>query len=782
MEPGSLISNPLSAISLGLALMFGTAGLPHILMRFFTVKDAKAARKSVFYATGFIGYFYILTFIIGFGAIVLVSTDPAFLDAGILEKTKSGIAAIKGGSNMAAIHLANAVGGNIFLGFISAVAFATILAVVRAWRSPAPRRSAMTSTPSVIKKGKAIEQDEIRVSKIATLFLGVLAVILGIIFENQNVAFMVGLAFAIAASCNFPVLVMSIFWKGLTTRGALIGGFLGLISAVVGVVLSPAVWEATLGNPKGSAPFPYDNPALFSMPDRVRRHLAVLGSGPQRAGQGRRRRLRRAICALARPASARPAPPRTEAGPREGAMPRPAIVTAGPERQPDVAGDAVRLVQSLHGAVQSPRRASGSGQGMQMPKAFDATNPPFDRLDIARGRNAARRAGYRLLPPGRNRHRAECAAPTPCSWSSRARSRSATATNCWRCSVPRTVSTAAPSSTAGAVTHSWPVRRRSATSLPRTLTLGLIQSNPRFASFFYREISRKLDELARDEEERRYGSLMRARVAELFLHPPAFIDASDTIEAAGHLMREIDSNALFVRDGERIGIITGMNLSKAVVLRRQPIETPVRALAHFDVVTLRPDDFVSSALLLMTKRNKRRVAVHDGERYVGILEDIDLLGFLAGSAQVVAGRIDRASSKDDLMIAARETAAQVRTLRRQGVKVEVIGEVVSDLNGRLLSRLFEMVAPAEIRTSGCLIVMGSEGRGEQTVRTDQDNGLILAGPVDQAALDAFRSDFSGALADFGFPPCPGNVMVAQSGLVKAALRLSRGFPPLGGIA
>jgi CBS domain-containing protein len=291
------------------------------------------------------------------------------------------------------------------------------------------------------------------------------------------------------------------------------------------------------------------------------------------------------------------------------------------------------------------------------------------------------------------------------------------------------------------------------------VTLGLIQSNPRFASFFYREISHKLDELVRDEEERRYGSLMRARVSELFLHPPVFIDASDAIEAAGHLMREIDSNALFVRDGDRIGIITGMNLSKAVVLRRQPIETPVREFAHFDVVTLRPDDFVSTALLLMTKHNKRRVAVHDGKRYVGILEDIDLLGFLAGSAQVVAGRIDRASSQEDLAIAARETAAQVRTLRRQGVKVEIVGEVISDLNGRLFSRLFEIVAPAEIRTSGCLIVMGSEGRGEQTVRTDQDNGLVLAGPVDKTVLDTFRSDFSGALGDFGFPPCPGNVMV-----------------------
>ena len=317
---------------------------------------------------------------------------------------------------------------------------------------------------------------------------------------------------------------------------------------------------------------------------------------------------------------------------------------------------------------------------------------------------------------------------------------------------------------------------------PKNVTLGLIQSNPRFASFFYREISHKLDELARDEEERRYGSLMRARVAELFLHPPAFIDASDTIEAAGHLMREIDSNALFVRDGERIGIITGMNLSKAVVLRRQSIETPVRELAHFDVVTLRPDDFVSSALLLMTKRNKRRVAVHDGERYVGILEDIDLLGFLAGSAQVVAGRIDRASSKDDLVIAARETAAQVRTLRRQGVKVEVIGEVVSDLNGRLFSRLFEMVAPERDPDQRCLVVMGSEGRGEQTVRTDQDNGLILAGPVDKATLDAFRDRFFRRAGGLRLSAVPRQCDGAQSGLVKAALRLSRGFPPLGGVA
>ncbi len=265
MGPGSLISNPISAISLGLALMFGTAGLPHILMRFFTVADAKTARKSVFYATGFIGYFYILTFIIGFGAITLVSTDPKFLDAGILEKSKSTIDAIKGGSNMAAIHLANAVGGDIFLGFIAAVAFATILAVVSGLTLAGASAISHDLYATVVKGGKANEQDEIRVSKIATVILGILAIYLGIVFEKINVAFMVGLAFAIAASCNFPVLLMSMMWKGMTTRGAVIGGFLGLISALVGVVLSPGVWEVVLGHPKGSAPVPYGNPALFSM-------------------------------------------------------------------------------------------------------------------------------------------------------------------------------------------------------------------------------------------------------------------------------------------------------------------------------------------------------------------------------------------------------------------------------------------------------------------------------------------------------------------------------------
>ncbi|WP_114563992.1 cation acetate symporter [Ephemeroptericola cinctiostellae] len=256
MGPGSFIKDPISGISFGMALMFGTAGLPHIMMRFFTVPNAKEARKSVFWATTWIGYFYILTFIIGFGAIVLVSTNPDFLDA------KGGLI---GGGNMAAIHLANAVGGNLFLGFISAVAFATILAVVAGLTLSGASAVAHDLYATVIKKGNASSADELRISKITTVCLGIVAVILGITFEKQNIAFMVSLAFAIAASANFPVLFMSVLWKGVTTRGATIGGFLGLFSAVALTVVSPAIWEAVLLNPKGSALFPYTSPALFSM-------------------------------------------------------------------------------------------------------------------------------------------------------------------------------------------------------------------------------------------------------------------------------------------------------------------------------------------------------------------------------------------------------------------------------------------------------------------------------------------------------------------------------------
>jgi cation/acetate symporter len=253
MAPGTLVSDPISAISLGMALMFGTAGLPHILMRFFTVRDAIQARRSVFYATGFIGYFYILTFIIGFGAIVLLATHPEYFSNG----------ALIGGSNMAAIRLSQAVGGDMLLGFISAVAFATILAVVSGLTLAGSSAISHDLYATLILKGERNERREMRASRIATIALGIIAVLLGIVFENQNVAFMVGLAFCVAASANFPILFLSMYWRKLTTRGAVIGGSLGLLTAVVLVVIGPTVWVDAFGN--AEAIFPYKYPAIFSI-------------------------------------------------------------------------------------------------------------------------------------------------------------------------------------------------------------------------------------------------------------------------------------------------------------------------------------------------------------------------------------------------------------------------------------------------------------------------------------------------------------------------------------
>ena len=260
MSPGGFIKDPISALSFGMALMFGTAGLPHILMRFFTVPDAKEARKSVFWATTWIGYFYLLIFVIGFGAITLVLTNPEFANT-----TTGTIHGGAGTTNMAAVLVAKSVGGNLFYGFISAVAFATILAVVAGLTLSGASAVSHDLYATVIKQGRADSATELRVSRITTLVLGVIAVLLGILFEKQNVAFMVSLAFAVAASANFPVLLLSILWRGTTTRGAVIGGFLGLVSSVVLTLLSPSVWEATFGNPVGSAPFPYASPAPFSV-------------------------------------------------------------------------------------------------------------------------------------------------------------------------------------------------------------------------------------------------------------------------------------------------------------------------------------------------------------------------------------------------------------------------------------------------------------------------------------------------------------------------------------
>jgi cation/acetate symporter len=250
LAPGRLVSDPLDAVSLGLSLMLGTAGLPHILMRFYTVPDAKTARESVTYATAFIGFFYLLTFILGFGAMVLVGQDA--------------IRAIDAGGNMAAPLLAEAVGGTPFLGFIAAVAFATILAVVAGLTLSGAAALSHDLWVHVVRHGSADEREQFLVARVSTLMLGVLAILLGVLFQGQNVAFMVGLAFAIAASANFPALVLSMFWRRFTTRGAQASMLVGTFSALLLIYLSPTIQVGVLG--KATALFPLSNPGLVTIP------------------------------------------------------------------------------------------------------------------------------------------------------------------------------------------------------------------------------------------------------------------------------------------------------------------------------------------------------------------------------------------------------------------------------------------------------------------------------------------------------------------------------------
>jgi cation/acetate symporter len=250
LAPGKLVSNPLDAVSLGMALMFGTAGLPHILMRFYTVPDARAARTSVFVATGLIGLFYLLTFILGFGAMVLIGPDT--------------IKAVDKGGNMAAPLLAELLGGTPFLGFIAAVAFATILAVVAGLTLSGAAALSHDLWVSVVRKGRADAGEQLRVARLATLVLGIVAVGLGITFKGQNVAFMVSLAFAIAASANFPALVLAIFWRRYTTAGAVTSMATGTIATLALIYLSPTIQVDILA--QGGAWFPLKNPALVTLP------------------------------------------------------------------------------------------------------------------------------------------------------------------------------------------------------------------------------------------------------------------------------------------------------------------------------------------------------------------------------------------------------------------------------------------------------------------------------------------------------------------------------------
>jgi CBS domain-containing protein len=396
-----------------------------------------------------------------------------------------------------------------------------------------------------------------------------------------------------------------------------------------------------------------------------------------------------------------------------------------------------------------------------MPRSFDTRSPPFDRLDETEAAELTAaldigyfRAGETILERGMPSEHLHVVLKGRIEE---------------RDDEGHAIALLGPKETFGsrAVVHGsagarYVAAEESLTYLvPRPVLMSLIHRNPGFAAFFYSDLSRKLAEVARTDKGQGIEGVLRTRIGEARLRSPVFIAASASIETAERRMTETETNSLLVHDGERIGIVTRTNLSKAAIFDKLPLDAPVGDCTSWNLITVEKEEFVFDALIIMTRHGKRRLVVtHEGEM-VGVLEDIDILGLFAGNSQLIPGRIDRARDLSELSEAVSDIQAQVVRLHHQGVRVRDIAAITSDLNRHLFRRLFAMIAPDSIREAGCLLVMGSEGRGEQTIRTDQDNGLLLARPVPAEDLERFRRDFQGALATFGFPPCPGGIMVSN---------------------
>ncbi|HEY0832822.1 MAG TPA: DUF294 nucleotidyltransferase-like domain-containing protein [Azospirillum sp.] len=298
--------------------------------------------------------------------------------------------------------------------------------------------------------------------------------------------------------------------------------------------------------------------------------------------------------------------------------------------------------------------------------------------------------------------------------------------------------------------------------LPRDALVGLAHANPAFAGALHEDFAARMRALADERDNRELAALTMARIREAYLHPPVFLDAAATLRDAAAAMKESQGNAVLVRGADgRVGIVTGTDLRDRVVLDGVPVTEPVGPLARYQLITLERDDQLFNALILMTKHSVRRIVITEGGAIVGLLEQIDLLGALSNHSQVIALQIDRAAGPDELKKASLDTIGLIRTLHATGVKVPFIAELVTELNRKIFRRLFELLAPPDLLANSCLIVMGSEGRGEQLLKTDQDNGLILRDGYECPQLGAVMAEFTRHLVDFGYPPCPGNIMVSN---------------------
>ncbi|WP_431855744.1 DUF294 nucleotidyltransferase-like domain-containing protein [Azospirillum sp.] len=303
--------------------------------------------------------------------------------------------------------------------------------------------------------------------------------------------------------------------------------------------------------------------------------------------------------------------------------------------------------------------------------------------------------------------------------------------------------------------------------LPRPVLVELARANPAFGELICETFAERLRAAANERSNREMAALTMARVREAYLHPPVYVEASATLRDAALAMKTQQASSVLVRDGARTGILTGTDLRDRVVLDGLPVTTAVGPLARYELIELDRDELLFNALILMTKHSVRRIVITEAGRIAGLLEQIDLLSALSNHSQVIALQVDRAESTEDLRKASADTVGLIRTLHATGVRVPFIADLVTELNRKIFRRLFELVAPPDLLANSCLLVMGSEGRGEQLLKTDQDNGLILRDGYECPDLPRITADFSRHLEAFGYPPCPGNIMVSNPEWTKS---------------
>lgn len=298
-------------------------------------------------------------------------------------------------------------------------------------------------------------------------------------------------------------------------------------------------------------------------------------------------------------------------------------------------------------------------------------------------------------------------------------------------------------------------------TLPKPIFDELLQSNSNFQSFYYQNISKRVNELIERRNNKDLASFMVAKVHEAYIHTPVMVDSENSVYDAVKEMKTNKGNSMLVQRGDEVGIVTDKDLSDHLVLNRYSIDAPIGDIATYNLLGVQREDFLFNALLMMTRYTIKRVVVYDKEKVVGVLDQIDLLSYLSNHSHLVTVQVDRAKTIEQLKVASKNLLSMIKALHSQGMKVRYITKLVNELNQKIFRKLYSFIAPNDLLENSCLIIMGSEGRGEQILKTDQDNAIIVRDDFEYDYLREVAAQFSDTLKEFGYPKCKGNIMVSN---------------------